>query len=74
MNINIRGHELELFETQTDWYNFIRDYKPKYIYSGELMSIPENISHDNLGFQNLTDLMLSIKKQTYSHVEYVIIK
>jgi len=73
MNINIRGHELELFETERDWFNYIKDYKPTNIYSGGLMTIPENVWKESLGFQELTDLIQSVKKQVYTHIEYVII-
>lgn len=73
MNINIRGHEIELFETQKDWHLFIKDYNPKYIYSGELLSVPESVWHENLGFQNSTDLITAIRKQVFQHVDYLII-
>lgn len=75
MNINVRGHEVELFETERDWKNYLKDYKNEsYIYSGELLTVTENIWKGAMGFQNLTDLIQSVNKQNFSHTEYVIIK
>jgi len=66
MRREISGYQMELFETETDYRTFLKDYPGAVVnvkYSGKLYGIPPEFKID----------LVELKKKVYQHIEYVII-
>lgn len=68
MKINIDNYNIDCFENELEYKNWIKDYNIESIYHGKLYSIPQDIKE--LFYVNV---LVSIKKQNYNEVQYIFI-
>jgi ribose 1,5-bisphosphokinase PhnN len=66
MKIYINEYEIELFETEIDYNNYLKDnnFGLSFTYHGRFYGIPKDLNID----------LVEIKKKCYNNIEYVVIK
>jgi len=68
MRITVENHQIECFENELDYKNWMKDYTTPPIYHGKLYNIPLDIKQM---FSN--NFIVSIKRLNYNEVQYILI-